>query len=95
MSTTNAKGLDLRNLRKLLQRLWTTYTDSRHQDVVAAVLGSVVRAPVPVHAPVAGEGRGHALGARDVRVAVEEGEVGRNEVRARRHAHRQFGSEVV
>ena len=47
-----------------------------------------------VDTPVAGEGRGHALGARGVGVAVEEGKVGGHKVRSVRHPHRQLGREV-
>lgn len=71
------------------------YVDSGDEDVVAAVLGRVVRAAVPVDAPVARVRRGHALGARGVRRAVEEREVRRHKVRPRRHAHRQFRREVI
>ena len=71
------------------------YVDAGDEDVVAAVLGRVVRAPVSVDAPVARVRRRDALGARRVRRAVEEGEVGRHEVRPGRHPHRQFGREVI
>ena len=68
--------------------------DPGDQDVVPAVLGGVVGAPVPVDAPVAGEEGGHAGGAGAVGVAVEEGEVGRNEVGTLLHSHREFAREV-
>ena len=50
---------------------------------------------MPVHAPVAGEGGGHALGARTVRVAVEEREVCGHKLRSLLLAHPQLGGEVV
>ena len=58
----------------------TDPVDPGDEDVIPAVLGGVVRAPVPVDAPVAGEEGGDAGGAGAVGVAVEEGEVGGNEV---------------
>ena len=72
-----------------------TYVDSGHEDVVAAVLGRVVSAPVAVDAPVARIRRRDAFRARRVRGAVEEGEVGRHEIRSGRHPHRQFGRKVI
>ena len=68
--------------------------DPGDEDVVPAVLGGVVGASVPVHAPVAGEEGGHAGGAGAVSVAVEEGEVGRNEVGTLFNSHRKFAREV-
>ena len=68
--------------------------DPGDEDVVSAVLGGVVGASVPVHAPVAGEEGGHAGGAGAVSVAVEEGEVGRNEVGTLFNSHRKFAREV-
>ena len=47
-----------------------------------------------IDTPVAGEQGGHAGRARAVRVAVEEGEVGRHEVRAVLHPHRELRGEV-
>ena len=73
---------------------WTNPVDPSDEDVVPAVLGGVVGASVPVHAPVAGEEGGHAGGAGAVSVAVEEGEVGRNEVGTLFNSHRKFAREV-
>lgn len=47
-----------------------------------------------IDTPVAGEEGGHAGGAGAVRVAVEEGEVGRHKVRAVLHPHREFRGEM-
>ena len=47
-----------------------------------------------VDTPVAGEQGGHTGGAGAVRVAVEEGEVRRHEVRGILHPDRQLGGEV-
>lgn len=71
------------------------YVDSSDEDIIAAVLGRVVSAAVAVDAPVARVGRRHALGARRVRRAVEESEVGRHEIRSRFHPNRQLGREVI
>lgn len=79
---------------KTKQRSYT-YADSGDENVVAAVLGSIVRAPMPINAPVTWERRGHALCARTVRVAVEEREVCGHKVRPRRHAHRQLCRKVI
>ena len=73
---------------------WTNPVDAGDQDVVPAVLGGVVGASVPVNAPVAGEAGGDAGGAGAVGVAVEEGEVGRHEVRALLNPHRQLARKV-
>ena len=72
----------------------TNPVDPGDEDVVPAVLGGVVRAPVPVDAPVAGEEGGDAGGAGAVGVAVEEGEVGGHEVGAFLDPHRKFAREV-
>lgn len=48
-----------------------------------------------VDAPVARVGRGNAFRARRVRGAVEKGEIGGHEIRARRHPHRQFSREMI
>lgn len=50
---------------------------------------------MPVHAPIAGKARGHALRARAVSAAVEEGEIGRHQVGPVRHPHRELRREVV
>ncbi len=55
-----------------------------------------VRERIPtVDTPVAGERGGDAACAGGVGVAVEEGEVGRNQIGAVRHAHRQLGGKVA
>lgn len=69
--------------------------DARHEDVVATVLGGVVRASVRLDAPVARELGRDAARAREMRRAVEEGEVGGHEIGTGGGAHRQFGGEVV
>ena len=69
--------------------------DSRDQDLAPAVLRRVMGAPVPVDAPVALEWRRDALGAGREGVAVEEGEVGGDEIGAVRHLDREDGGEVV
>lgn len=72
-----------------------SYVDASDEDVVATVLCRVVSAPVSVDAPVARIGRRDALGARRVRRAVEKGEIGRDEIRSRRHADGQFGRKMI
>ena len=72
----------------------TDPVDSGDEDVVPAVLGSVVRAAVPVNAPVTGEEGGDAGRAGAVGVAVEEGEVSGDKVRALLNPHGKFACEV-
>lgn len=72
-----------------------TYADACYENVVTAVFGGVVCASVTVDAPIAGERRGNALSARTVRVAIEEGEIGRNEVGSRSGPHRKFRIEMI
>ena len=62
--------------------------DARHEDVVTTVLRRVVRAPVSVHAPVAGEQRRHAGRARAVCVAVEECKVRCHKIWTILYSHR-------
>lgn len=69
--------------------------NARHEDVVAAVFGRVVRATVRLDAPVARELRGNALRAGQVRAAVEEGELGRDDVRPLRSFDRELRIEVI
>ena len=59
----------------------TDPVDPGDEDVVPAVLGGVVRATVPVDAPVAREEGGDAGGAGGVGVAVEESEVRGDKIR--------------
>ena len=49
--------------------------DARYEDIVAAVLGRIVRTAVGFHAPIARELRGDALRTGQVGAAVEEGEL--------------------
>ena len=53
-----------------------------------------LKTKLTVDTPVTGEQRGHTGGAGAVGVAVEEGEVGRHEVRAALHPHGQLGGEM-
>lgn len=48
-----------------------------------------------VHAPVAGEARGHALSTRAVRIAIEEGEVRGDQIGPVGHPHRQFRRKMM
>lgn len=69
--------------------------DARHQDVVAAVLRRIVRTPVGLDAPVTGELGRNALRTGQVRAAVEEGELGRDNVRTLARLDRELRVEVV
>lgn len=69
--------------------------DARHEDVVAAVLGRVVRTAVGFHAPIARELRGDALRTGQVGAAVEERELGRHDVRPLGGFDRELRVEVV
>ena len=71
------------------------YLHASDEYVVPAVFGRVVRAPMAVHTPVAGELGAHALTAVLVTVAVVEAEVGRHEVRSCGHPHRELGLDEV
>ena len=62
--------------------------DPGYEDVVTTVLRRIVRAPVPVHAPIAREQGRHAGGARAVGVAVKEGKVGRHKIWTILNSHR-------
>jgi len=48
-----------------------------------------------VHAPVTWETRRHTLRTRAVRVAIEEGEVSRHQIRPVRHPNGQLSREVM
>lgn len=76
-------------------RAYSTYANSGDQYVVPTILSCVVRTPVSIDAPVAREAGGHAFGARAVRVAIEEGEVGVDEVRPVRHPDRKLRCEMM
>ena len=71
--------------------------DPADEDVVPAVLKGVVGASVVVHTPVAGPGGGNASGAGGQAVAVEEVEVGGDQVRSvlQSEIAGQFGGKLV
>lgn len=73
----------------------TDATDARDQNVVAAILGRVVRTAMGLDAPVARKLRGYAARARQMGGTVEEGEIRGYEIRAGCRANGEFSGEVV
>lgn len=61
--------------------------DASDENVVAAIFGRVVRAPMCLNTPIARELGRHAARARGVRRTVKEGEVCRDQVRSGLSSH--------